>query len=157
MLVVLHPSVTELSVLIAKEKRPKRRQRLRMIRWALHDLTADEVAARAKSSRRRVRTWVTRWNQAGLGGLADQPGRGAKSPLDLEQQANLKRRLDEGPRETDGGCTLRGEDVRRILREEFGLGRSLSATYHPLHRLGYASLVPRPKHRKTDPARQERF
>jgi len=47
--------------------------------------------------------------------------------------------------------------VRRILREEFGLGRSLSATYHPLHRLGYASLVPRPKHRKTDPARQERF
>jgi transposase len=157
MLVVLHLSLTELSALIAKEKRPQRRRRLRMIRWALDDLTADEVAVRAKSSRRRVQDWVARWNRDGLAGLEDQPGRGAKSPLNTQQQAELKRRLDAGPLETDGGCTLRGEDVRRILREEFGIGRSLSATYYLLHRLGYASLVPRPKHRRTDPERQRRF
>jgi transposase len=89
--------------------------------------------------------------------LEDQPGRGGKLPLDTQQQAELKQRLDAGPRETDGGCTLHGEDVRRILREEFQVCRSLSATYYLLHRLGYASLVPRPQHRQTDPERQQRF
>ena len=140
MMVELHLSAVELSALIAKEKRPERRQRLRMIRWALDDLTADEIAEQVKSSRRRVQKWVARWNQAGLAGLEDHPGRGAKSPLDTEQQAELKRRLDAGPRTEDGGCTLRGEDVRRILREELGVHRSLSATYYLLHRLGYACL-----------------
>jgi transposase len=157
MTVELHLSAAELSELIEKEKKAKRRQRLRMIRWALDALTAEEIAIRVKSSRRRVQDWVARWNRDGLLGLEDQPGRGGKLPLDAEQQAELKRRLDAGPREEDGGCTLHGEDVRRILREEFHVGRSLSATYYLLHRLGYASLVPRPKHRKTDPERQQRF
>jgi transposase len=157
MTVELHLSAAELSELIEKEKQAKRRQRLRMIRWALDDLTAEEIAVRVKSSRRRVQDWVARWNRDGPAGLEDQPGRGGKLPLDAEQQAELKRRLDAGPRAADGGCTLHGADVRRILREEFHVGRSLSATYYLLHRLGYASLVPRPKHRKTDPERQQRF
>lgn len=157
MRVTLHSSAADLSELIAKEKTPKRRQRLRMVRWALDGLTSDEVAERTKSSRRRVQEWVARWNRTGLAGLEDQPGRGAKSPLDAVQQAELKRRLAAGPTAEDGGCTLRGADVQRILRREFGVGRSLAATYYLLHRLGHASLVPRPRHRKTDAARQERF
>lgn len=157
MLVTLHLSAADLSELIAKEKTPKRRQRLRMVRRALDGLTSDEVAERTKSSRRRVQEWVARWNRSGLAGLEDQPGRGAKSPLDAVQQAELKRRLVAGPTAEDGGCTLRGADVQRILRKEFGVGRSLAATYYLLHRLDYASLVPRPRHRKTDAARQERF
>ena len=157
MIVQLHLSVAELSQLIAKERSSRRRQRLRMIRYALNGHTADEVAGLVKSSRRRVQDWVARWNRDGLAGLEDQPGRGGKLPLNEEQRAALKRRLDAGPRDGDGGCTLHGEDVRRILREEFQVGRSLSATYYLLHRLGYASLVPRPQHRKTDPERQQRF
>lgn len=157
MIVTLHVSVAELSERIAREKRPKRRQRLRMVHGALEGLTANEIAARVKSSRRRVQEWVARWNQDGLAGLEDEPGRGGKLPLDAEQQAELQRRLAAGPQEQDGGCTLRGEDVRRILREEHGVARSLSAVYYLLHRLGYACLVPRPKHRKTDPERQGRF
>ena len=157
MMVTVHLSAAELSELIAKEKRPKRRQRLRIVQGALEGATAEEIAARVKLSPRRVQEWVARWNQGGLEGLDDQPGRGGKLPLTDEQQAELKRRLDSGPREEDGRCTFYGEDVRRILREEFQIGRSLSATYYLLHRLGYASLVPRPRHRKTDPERQQRF
>jgi hypothetical protein len=67
-----HLTVAELSQLIEKAKRPKLRQRLRIIRWAM----------------------------------------------------------------------LRGEDVRKILQMEFGVGRSLNAVYYLLHRLGYASLIP---------------
>lgn len=47
-------SVGELSELIASEKRPERRRRLRMVREAWDGRTADEVAERVKSSRRRV-------------------------------------------------------------------------------------------------------
>jgi transposase len=157
MIVKLHRSATEISQLIEKAKRPKLRRRLRIIALALDGLTAEGVAERTKSSRRRVQEWVARWNREGLAGLEDQPGRGAKLPLDAEQQAQLKQRLDAGPREEDGVCTLRGEDVRRILHEEFGVVRSLAAVYYLLHRLGYASLVPRPQHRRTDPERQDRF
>lgn len=157
MKVALHQSAAELSELIEKAKRPKLRRRLRMIALALDGLTAEEVAERTKSSRRRVQTWVARWNAGGVAGLEDQPGRGPKLPLNPEQQAQLKQRLDAGPRAEDGVCALRGEDVRRILCEEFGVGRSLAAVYYLLHRLGYASLVPRPQHRKTDRERQDRF
>jgi len=152
-----HLTAAELSQRIERAKRPKLRQRLRIIRRAMDDLTAEQVAQATKSSRRRVQEWVARWNRAGLVGLEDQPGRGPKLPLDAKQQVQLKARLDAGPQEKDGVCTLRGEDVRRILREEFGVGRSLNAVYYLLHRLGYVSLVPRPRHRKTDPERQDRF
>jgi transposase len=157
MKVELHQSAAELSQLIDKAKRPKLRRRLRIIALALEGLTAEEVAERTQSSRRRVQEWVARWNREGVAGLEDQPGRGPKLPLDAAQQAQLKQRLDAGPRTADGVCTLRGEDVRRILRDEFGVARSLAAVYYLLHRLEYASLVPRPQHRKTDPARQDRF
>jgi len=157
MLVQLHLSAVELITLIAKEKQPRRRKRLRMIRAALDGLSADEIAVLVKSSRRRVQDWVARWNRDGLAGLEDQPGRGGKLPLNAEQQAALKQRLEAGPQKGEGGCTLRGEDVQRILREELGVQRSLSAIYYLLHRLGYSCLMPRPKHRKTDPQRQEQF
>lgn len=157
MTVESHRTAAELSQLIAQAKQPKLRQRLRIIRRAMDDLTAEQVARATKSSRRRVQTWVARWNREGLAGLKDRPGRGPKLPLNAEQQTELKARLDAGPQERDGVCTLRGEDVRKILRTEFGLGRSLAAVYHLLHRLGYVSLAPRPKHRKTDPERQDRF
>ena len=45
MLVQLHLSAVELITLIAKEKQPRRRKRLRMIRAALDGLSADEIAA----------------------------------------------------------------------------------------------------------------
>jgi hypothetical protein len=69
----------------------------------------------------------------------------------------LKQRLDAGPLPDDGVCTLRGQDVQRILEREYGQLRSLNAVYGLLHRIGYSSLVPRPQHPKADPAAQEAF
>ena len=45
----------------------------------------------------------------------------------------------------------------RILRDEFGVEYSLNGIYALLHRLGFSSLAPRPRHRNTDPAAQEQF
>lgn len=66
-------------------------------------------------------------------------------------------RLRAGPTDADGVCALRGEDVRRILAAEFGVVRSLQATYDLLHRLGFEPLRPRPAHPKGDSAARAAF
>lgn len=157
MRVELRCTKDELDGLIAKAKDALWRQRLRVIRWAMEGLTADEVAAQTKLCRRQVQNWVRRFNDEGLAGLDDREGRGRPCPLTVEQQAQLKARLGAGPTANDGVCTLRGEDVRRILQQEFGVLRKLSSVYYLLHSLGYSWLVPRPLHAQADPARQELF
>src|SRR6266446_455124 len=87
----------ELEGLIAKTKNASRRQRLRVIRWALEGLTADEVAAQTKLCRRQVQAWVHRFNEAGLFGLEDRPGRGRPCPLSADEQARFRARLATGP------------------------------------------------------------
>ena len=83
------------------------------------------------------------------------PGR--KSKLTAQQQAQLKACLDEGARDQDGVCALRGQDIRRIIQEEFGVVYAKNSVYDLLRRLDYSSLVPRPRHRKNDPAAMEQF
>jgi transposase len=157
MRVELQCTKSELDSLIAKTKDASRRQRLRVIRWALEGLTADDVAAQTKLCRRQVQNWVRRFNDAGLAGLEDRPGRGRPCPLSAEQQSQFKARLAMGPTAKDEVSTLRGEDVQRIMEQEFGVLRKLSSVYHLLHSLGYSSLVPRPRHAEADPGRQELF
>jgi transposase len=147
----------ELDELIAKTKDALQRQRLRVIRWSLNGLTANEVATQTKLCRRQVQSWVRRYNQEGLAGLSDRTGRGRACPLSIEQQSKFKARLASGPTTEDQVCTLRGEDIQRILEQEFGILRKLSSVYYLLHSLGYSSLVPRPRHVKADPARQALF
>ena len=77
------------------------------------------------------------------------------------QEARLRARLDaaarDGPPVADGVCTLRGRDVCRIVEQEFGVVHTLGGIYDVLRRLGYSSLVPRPRHRKNDPVAVEEF
>ena len=108
-------------------------------------------------SERSVRTWVARYNAGGTDALIDRPGRGRHKPLTDDQVRQLKDRLRAGPTEADGVCALRGEDVRRILVDEFGVVRCLQAVYDLLHRLGFEPLRPRPRHPKADPAAAGEF
>ena len=147
----------ELDQRIGKCKDASRRQRLRVIRWTLEGLTADQVAARSGLCRRQVQNWLRRFNDEGLAGLEDRSGRGRPCPLSIEQQAQFKARLAAGPTVEDEVCTLRGEDIQRILKDEFGVLRKLSSVYYLLHTLGYSSLVPRPRHVQANAVRQERF
>jgi len=152
-----HVTEVELDRLIARERHATRVKRLRAVRLALTGLDAPTVAERTGYSRRSVQTWVARYNAAGLPGLDDAPGRGGKPPLDADQAARFRARVEAGPTAADGVAALRGEDFRRVLKEEFGVVRSLGAVYDQRHRLGYSSLVPRPRHPKGDPAKREAF
>ena len=65
-------------------------------------------------------------------------------------------RLRAGPSAADGVCASRGEDVRLILRKEFGLVRSLSAVYHLLHASGSSPSAPGPASRRRRPRPRRR-
>jgi len=147
----------QLAGLIRAEPRAKVAQRLSAVRLAALGHTASEVGERVLLSERAVRGWVARYNAGGIAALADRPGRGRKGPLPPDQEERLADRLRAGPTAADGVCALRGEDVRRILADEFGVLRSLQATYDLLHRLGFEPLRPRPRHPKADAAAQAAF
>lgn len=147
----------QLQQLFDRERQAARAKRLRVILLAKQGFTAPEIATCTGFSRRSVQHWVARYNTEGLVGLATKSGRGRKPPLTPEQEQQFRQRLDAGPRPEDGVCTLRGKDVQRILQQEFGQLRSLNGVYSLLHRLGYASLVPRPQHPHGDPEAQELF
>ncbi|MHC4697241.1 MAG: helix-turn-helix domain-containing protein [Planctomycetota bacterium] len=115
------------------------------------------VARTLGVAERALRNWVHRYNERGLAGLADQRS-GRKPRLSAKQIDELRKRMRAVPREDDGVCSLRGCDIRRILREEFHVRYARSSVYYLLHhqpRMGY--LKPRPLHRKTDPVAQETF
>jgi transposase len=152
-----HRTADQLAELIRSESRAKVARRLAAVRLALLGGAAPDVARQVLLSERQVRAWVARYNAGGPGSLADRPGRGRKKPLTDEQERRLGDRLRAGPTAADGVCTLRGEDVRRILEAEFGVVRCLQATYDLLHRLGFEPLRPRPRHPKADPAAAEAF
>ena len=152
-----HHTPDQLAELVRAERRAKLARRLAAVRLALLGRTAPQVAGEVLLSERQVRTWVARYNAGGTAALADRPGRGRKAALSGDEERRLRDRLAAGPTEGDGVCTLRGEDVRRILEAEFGVARCLQAVYDLLHRLGFEPLRPRPRHPRADPVAAEEF
>jgi transposase len=153
----LKEPLEELRRCYRREKSAKQARRLKAIILAAEQHTAEEIGRQVDLSPRQVQSWVRRYNREGMAGLADRRGRGPKPLLSAAEADQLRARLDAGPTPQDGVCTLRGRDVQRILAQEFGKLRKLGAVYKLLHQLGYASLAPRPQHRRADPAAQEAF
>ena len=147
----------ELKKIARSEKNTKLAQRIQIVVLAIQGYTASSIALSLSLSRRSCQEWVRRFNQHGLAGLQDRPGRGRNPLLTPEEIETFKKRLDAGPTEADGVCAFQGEDLRRILKNEFGKVRSLGTVYYLLHQLGYESLVPRPQHRNADEASQQAF
>lgn len=143
--------------LVRREANAKQRDRYRAVLLAMDDLEGDEIALRLGRSPRFVDEWVGRYRRGGLGALRPKRQPGRRPKLTPQQEEQLKARLDAGPRDSDGVCALRGKDVCRIIEREFGVAHTLGGIYDVLRRLGYSSLVPRPRHRKNDPAAMQTF
>ena len=152
-----HVSVEELKRLARSEQDVRIAKRIQMVVLAIEGYTAPAIARSLGFSRRVCQSWVQRFNASGLEGLRDKAGRGKPPLLTPEEQQRLKQRVDAGPTEADGVCTLRGQDIQRILEQEFGKVRSIATVYYLLHQLGCSSLVPRPRHRQANLAAQEDF
>lgn len=142
---------------VRREADAKQRDRYRAVLLAMDGLRGDEAALRLGRSPRFVDEWVGRYRRGGLSALRPKRQPGRRPKLTPEQEQQLKARLDAGPRDSDGVCALRGRDVCRIIEREFGVVHTLGGIYDVLRRLGYSSLVPRPRHRKNDPAATQKF
>lgn len=140
----------QLAELIRRATNAKQRDRLRAIELAIAGHPTLTVIAMVGRSRGFVQRWCYAYRDHGLDAVKPkaQPGRPTKLPAD--QFPAFKQRVLDGPTDRDGACTLRGEDCRRILEQEFGASYGLSGVYELLHRLGLSVLVPRPRHRKSD-------
>jgi transposase len=119
--------------------------------------TAQDIADALGCSLKAVKNWVAQYNAGGIDALHDRTRSGRPPLLDPAQYPRLKQRLGDPPGPEDGVCTLRGADVRQILEREFGVLMSLQSVYDLLGRLGYSSLMPRPRHEDANPEVQELF
>ena len=150
-------AVAELAASLKAEKRAVNQVRLRAVLGVARGEHVPAVARALSVGERAVRNWVHRYNESGLSGLQDGR-RGRECQLSAEDQGRLKERIRAGPRAEDAVCSLRGEDVRRILKDEFGVEYAPSGVYYLLHhQLGFSYLKPRPIHRQADPQAQEAF
>lgn len=149
--------LAELKRLARAEKDARLAKRMQMVVLAIEGFTAPAIAMSLGTSRRTCQHWVRQFNERGLEGLHDKPGRGKPPLLSPEEQKRLEQRIAAGPTPKDGVCTFRGKDIQRILETEFGKVRTLNAVYYLLHWMGYSSLAPRPRHRKAAPEAQATF
>lgn len=150
MTVVEHHSADELQLLFRQERDARVAKRIWIAWQARRGSTEPEITAAIGLSRRTVQTWVHRYNQEGLAGLKDRAGRGRDPILSEEERKLVVQRMEAGPQEGDV-CSLRGVDFQKYIEAQFHKRMSLSAVYGLLHDLGYEWLVPRSKHRVSDP------
>ena len=149
--------VQRLEELIDEEQNAKQRDRYRMALLAVRGWEANDLAEALSSNRRTVQEWAYRYRDGGIPGLAPGKAPGNKSLLPPEQHEAFRQRIIDGPRESDGVCTLRGKDACRILREEFGVVYKVGSVYDLMHRLGLSCLKPRPRHEQSDPGAMRKF
>jgi transposase len=150
-------AVAELTAAVRAARKASQERRLRALLAVARGEHVPRVAKVLGVAERAVRNWVHRYNRSGLTGLQDRRG-GRKCRLSAEELARVRARLLAEPRPEDGVCSLRGEDMRRIVKQEFGAAYARSSIYYFLHRtLGLSYVTPRPLHAKTDLAAQEAF
>lgn len=147
----------ELDRRVRAERDALQRDRYRAVLLALGGWDAPAIAKALGRARRSVQDWAYAYRDGGVDALLPRPRPGRPTKLPREREAELKARLDAGPRPGDGVCTLRGKDVVAILEREFGVSYSLDGAYDLLERLSYSCLSPRPLHEKADPAAVEDF
>lgn len=157
MYVAPHHSLEELKRISKQSHSSMIRQRLQIIILAKQSKPSREIAEELGYARSTCQWWVKRYNEEQLKGLQSRRAKGREKLLTPQEATRLCERINAGPKAEDKVCVFRGEDIRRILKEEFGKVRSLPTVYYLLHSLGYSLLAPRPKHYKSKPEEQEQF
>ena len=123
-----------------------------------------EGASRAEAGRgvgndiQTVRDWVIRFNAEGPDGLKDRTSPGRPPKLTPAQQEELKDIAGKGPDpKTDGVVRWRCKDLKRLIKERFGVDLDERNVGRLLRRLGFSYVSGRPRHPKQDPQLIEEY
>lgn len=103
-----------------------------------------------------LRRWVLRFITHGVEGLKEQPGKGRKRKLSVEQEEEFQQQVEKLQTLREGG-RIRGQDIQVLLKETFSADYALPSVYHVLERCGLSWISARSKHPKSDPVIQEDF
>jgi transposase len=142
---------------LAKEKDARIARWLLGVRLVCLKRSPEEAGMEIGISGRAVRRWVNRFNAGGIEALSPNWSPGRQPKLTAEQLKELRIRLRNGPAEGDVFSSWRGHFVQDVLRDEFGVSYHLSGVYKLLHRLGFSSIMPRPKHPGSSDEEREEF
>lgn len=152
-----HHDLESLKALARQQEGRRAWKRHQAVVLAMRGKTAEEISTALDCGARTVQAWIKRYNAGGAEALAEKPRPGRPTTLPRDQEDRLRERIEAPPLPEDGTCALHGPDIRRILEAEFGAMYTLQGVYDLLHRLGYSSLMPRPRHKDADPVAQEAF
>ena len=120
---------------------------------AVRDGMNRTVAARLGGmDRQTLRDWVHRFNQHGPDGLLDIKPSGRPAKLSDEQKEVLRQLVEAGPDpQKDGVARWRCVDLKRVVRQRFGVDLSEVSLGRVLKKLGFSHISARPRHPVQDP------
>jgi transposase len=134
-------SAVELRRLARVAKDVRQSGRLLSIAAVVDGMGRADAARIGGMDRQTLRDWVHRFNAAGPDGLLDQWSAGPPSRLSAEQQADLAAIVEKGPdRAVDGVVRWRRIDLKRIIRERFGVDYDTRYIGKLLHKLGFSHI-----------------
>jgi transposase len=148
----------ELRRLARVTKDVRQSSRLLSIAAVLDGMSRSDAARIGGMDRQTLRDWVHRFNAAGPDGLLDQWSPGPPSRLSAEQQVDLAAIVEKGPdRAADGVVRWRRVDLKRIIKERFGVDYDTRYIGKLLHKLGFSHISARPHHPAQDAHVVEEF
>lgn len=133
-------------------------RRLLAIALVLEGVSRKSAAESCGMDRQTLRDWVHRYNDEGIGGLANRGGGGVKPRLTSDQMVQLAAWVEAGPDpEKDGVVRWRRADLARRIEVEFEVRIHERTVGKHLDKLGFRRLSVRPEHPRADPAAQQTF
>lgn len=147
----------ELEAALSCEKDAHRARWLLGLRLMALKISPSVIGPELGVSERTVRNWAHRYLDAGIENTRPLHGGGYPQHLPHEEEERFKERIRQGPTKTDGFAVWRGVSIVEMLKTDFGVSYSLSGVYALLHRMGFSSLMPRPKSPKASEEEQMNF
>lgn len=118
--------------------------------------TFAETATAVRVKLRSLMRWIKQFRIAGIEGLKDKAGRGAKPFLSPDCEVAFKQAVLELQRNRTGG-RVRGKDVLELMQKKYGVDPSLSTVYNTLKRVDLVWITGRSIHPEADLEAQEAF
>ena len=142
-------SAADLRHLAKRTKDNNQGRRFLSLAAVLDGMNRTDAARIGGMDRQTLRDWVHRFNQKGPEGLRDIHGGGVAARLSSERLAELAAIVAAGPdREKDGVVRWRRVDLKRVVKERFGVQFCERYIGTILKRLGFSHMSARPQHPK---------
>lgn len=112
-----------------------------------------------QTSFKQITTWVHRFEEAGVEGLKDKPGRGRKSTLSEEQLSRIREMiLEQSPQDFGyNPATWTGPVVGDWINKHYGVSYKKAQIYNIMKKLGMSYQRSKAQFPEADPAAQDAF